>query len=222
MNTIAESVRIGQAQVPAIIFEHHRPRAQAVVVHGYGGCKEEILGLAWRIAKEGFSVASIDLRGHGENKRSYDMEILDDVEDVVGQFKKSGKVVAIGHSLGGRLCLLSKADCKIAISPAPQTVSQATQNLITSMRSHRVREEHEGTNFDALKRLPQWDGVDGQQAMILYAARDVPEISSECTKLEKQGIHVEQVENSVHSDIFLNEGTFLAIQQQLKRWFPLP
>ena len=130
MTVVTETFGIGNVQVPAVVFTHERPRAYAIVVHGYGGCKEEALGLAWRIAKEGLTVAAIDLRGHGENERLYDTSIL---------------------------CLLSQADCKIGISPAlGQSFGQATVNLITTMRAHRVREERAGINFDTLNILPLW------------------------------------------------------------------
>ena len=157
MTVVTETFGIGNVQVPAVVFTHERPRAYAIVVHGYGGCKEEALGLAWRIAKEGLTVAAIDLRGHGENERLYDTSILEDVDLVVRHLKRSGKVLAVGHSLGGRLCLLSQADCKIGISPAlGQSFGQATVNLITTMRAHRVREERAGINFDTLNILPLW------------------------------------------------------------------
>jgi len=121
----------------------------------------------------------------------------------------------------GRLCLLSQADYKIGISPAlGQSFGHATVNLITTMRAHRVREERAGINFDTLNMLPLWDGAERQHAMIIYSAKDVPEIKTECQGLERQGVRVELVENSVHSDIFLNEKTFQTIQAQIKAWFP--
>ena len=88
----------------------------AVVVHGYGGCKEEQLGLAFRVAESGLVTYSIDLRGHGQHPLKLDYNVQDDVELAIQHARRYGKVVAIGHSLGGRLSLMSSADFSIQIS----------------------------------------------------------------------------------------------------------
>lgn len=52
--------------IPAVILTPGAPRGAAVVVHGYGVNKEEILGLASRVAGWGLAVCALDLRGYGE------------------------------------------------------------------------------------------------------------------------------------------------------------
>src|SRR5271157_6042721 len=111
--TIADS----DHRIPAIRISPENPVGAAVVVHGYGGCKEEQLGLAWRVAQSGLVADCIDLRGHGDNPRPFDATVLDDVEIAIRNCREFGKVVAIGHSLGGRLSLTSSADFAIGISP---------------------------------------------------------------------------------------------------------
>lgn len=54
-------------QVPAYLFTPPQATAGAMIVHGYGGCKEQMLGLAARLAKYGVAPACLDLRGHGEH-----------------------------------------------------------------------------------------------------------------------------------------------------------
>ena len=54
--------------VPCVTFKPSNSRGAVILVHGYGGSKEEILGLAWRIAENRFTTCAIDLRGHGEIK----------------------------------------------------------------------------------------------------------------------------------------------------------
>ena len=218
---VRECFGTDHVKVPAIVLRQERPLAHAVVVHGYGGCKEEVLGLAWPIAEQGFTVAVIDLRGHGENRRLYDLNILDDVVAVVRHFNGLGPVVAVGHSLGGRLCLLSNADYGIAISPAlAQTFSEVTVKLITTLRGHRVREVRSGVNFEALAALPKWDGKGQERSLVIYSPRDVPEVKADCEELQRRGVHAELVDNSVHGDIFLNQRTFQIIRDQLAVWFP--
>lgn len=209
--------------IPAAVFEPEiQPHGYVLVVHGYGGCKEEQLGLAWRIAQKGFTSVAIDLRGHGENENFFDENIFEGVRIAVEQLKELGKVVAIGHSLGGRLSLISQADFKIGISPVlSKTYSPKTVSLIKEIRGHRTREIRQGILFETLHELPLWNEKCKSQSMFLYASQDVPEIMADCSRLKEEGNLVMQIDNSRHADIFLNELTFLQIEKQLKDWFCL-
>jgi dienelactone hydrolase len=55
--------------IPAYLFLPESPRGGAAVVHGYGGCKEQMLGISARLAEEGWASLAIDIRGHGEHPR---------------------------------------------------------------------------------------------------------------------------------------------------------
>ncbi len=122
--------------IPAIKITASADSPNAIIIHGYGGSKEEMLGLSWRISSLGFNTITIDLRGHGQNVHPMSFKIMEDVENIVSELKSSsGTVIAIGHSLGGRLALLSKADYRIGISPAlNQDFSLATRSFINNMR----------------------------------------------------------------------------------------
>ncbi len=65
--------------VPAVRLLPASPRGVAVVVHSYGGCKEETLGLAWRIADAGCAALAIDHRGHGEHLAPLDDGVLEEI-----------------------------------------------------------------------------------------------------------------------------------------------
>ncbi len=54
-------------QVPVYLLNPDRKEADAVMVHGYDGWKEEMLGLASRLAESGVAPICLDLRGHGEH-----------------------------------------------------------------------------------------------------------------------------------------------------------
>ncbi|MGH7372459.1 MAG: alpha/beta hydrolase, partial [Candidatus Methylomirabilales bacterium] len=58
--------------VPAYLFLPEAPRGGAAVVHGYGGCKEQMLGISARLAEEGWAALALDLRGHGEHPAPLD------------------------------------------------------------------------------------------------------------------------------------------------------
>ncbi|MDO9044682.1 MAG: alpha/beta fold hydrolase, partial [Methanobacteriaceae archaeon] len=188
------------------------------VVHGYGGFKEETLGLAWRIAEQGFMTGAIDLRGHGEHPLDLDENILLDLEASISYFRQFGKVTAIGHSLGGRLSLISSADYAIGIAPAlNKTYSSQTQELIEEMRDYRVRKSNSNI-FDILNNLPQYQ-IKDDKVFILHGSRDIPEIISECNKLKSEGIDIVQINEALHGDIFLFEPTFKAVNDKIKEWY---
>jgi alpha-beta hydrolase superfamily lysophospholipase len=206
--------------IPCVILTPPVSYGAAVIVHGYGGCKEEQLGLAWRVAEIGITTCTIDHRGHGEHKLPLDENVMQDVETAIKYCRTFGKVVAIGHSSGGRLCLASSADFAIGISPALKTAYSAeTQRIITDSRSYRVRESFSGVNFEILKKLPVPQPIDNTRTLILFGSRDVPEIVSSCKELKAKGSHVIEIDRALHNDIFLLEETFGYVVKKLGEWF---
>lgn len=204
-------------EVPCVTFEPSNSGGAAVLVHGYGGLKEEMFGLAWHMAEKGFTVGAIDLRGHGEHQRDLDENILLDLETAISHFKSLGKVTAVGHSLGGRLSLISSADYAIGISPAlSRTFSLQTKESLEERRDYRVRKS-KCTVFDVMNNLPQFQ--QDNKSMIIYGSRDIPEIMSECAKLKSDGIQVIQIDNALHNDIFLFGSTFNIVAQKLQEWY---
>jgi len=135
MNLSRENIQGRGFEVPCIALMPPVARGSVILVHGYGGCKEEQLGLAWRMTEIGLKTCVIDLRGHGEHKLALDRNVLDDVEAAIEHGRTLGTVAAVGHSLGGRLGLISSADFTIGISPALQTTySAGTRQIIDTMR----------------------------------------------------------------------------------------
>jgi alpha-beta hydrolase superfamily lysophospholipase len=202
-------------QVPAVLLMPANPAGAVVIVHGYGGSKEEQLGLAWRVAESGFIACAIDLRGHGEHRLPLDHDVLDDVETAIAHCRRFGKVTIIGHSIGGRLALLSSADAVIALSPAIcPTYGPAIHKIIDSW-SHKVREPSKAFAFPLLERLPVWKPDGRRRTLIIYGSRDMPEIARGCRKLRDAGVPAVEVPGGLHSDIFLLEPTVEAIKKEL-------
>jgi dienelactone hydrolase len=218
-------MRIGNRdlQVPAIVMTPHDPMGAAVVVHGYGGCKEEQLGLAFRVAGSGLVTYSIDLRGHGQHPLKLDYNVQDDVEVAIQHARRSGKVVAIGHSLGGRLSLMSSADFSIGISPPLDgTYGSRTEELLKKLRGYRVRTDRPEKVFDLLAKIPNWEDTDQSRTMIIYGSRDVPEIVTSCDLLRSTKTNVLRIEDAIHGDTYQLEMTFEGIATQLREWFNDP
>jgi hypothetical protein len=207
-------------QVPAIKIIPQDPVGGAVIVHGYGGCKEEQLGLASRVAGSGLVTFVIDLRGHGQHRMMLDDRVQEDVELAIASAQQFGRVVAIGHSLGGRLSLMSSADFAIGISPPLDgSYGARTEELLKKLRGYRVRVDNPGKVFDVLAEIPKWEDRDISRSMIIYGSRDVPEIVTSCDLLRASRPDVLRIEDALHSDTYLLEKTFENVRQKLAEWF---
>jgi hypothetical protein len=208
-------------KIPAILIQPADPIGAAVIVHGYGGNKEEQLGLGWRVAEAGLVACVIDLRGHGEHSLSLDEAIGADLDVAIRFCRFFGKVTVIGHSLGGLLALLSNADYRIAISPPlSRTFNKHTQETLIAHRSYRVRSSDPAYIFAILKELPVWDPAQGiENTLVFFAEWDIPEIVSSCIAIKKVGAHAVEIPKSMHNDIFLVEKTFADVRNRIQEWY---
>lgn len=206
-------------EIPCIQFKPSKSRGGAVVVHGYGGSKEEQLGMALRVAREGVTTCAIDLRGHGENQIPFDLDVLQDLETVLDYCRQFGNVAAIGHSIGGRLALASSADYKVGISPAlGKGFDMKTQEALKDLRYYRVKQPIFETLFKIIADLPP-ENFEKDKSIVLYGSRDIPEIMARCRKLESNGFHVVKIKDALHNDIYTLEKTFNTVTGKLQEWF---
>lgn len=162
--------------VPAFLFEASPAQGGIVVSHGYGSSKEEWLGIAAYLAEAGFAVLAIDLRGHGENMTDIGPGVLDDLMGSLAYMRRYGSVAAVGHSLSGRLSLMTDADAVVGISPSVvQEVSEFGTWMFENLPSPFVREPYSGYVIDLLKELGDVPAFSGP-ALLLYSHRDIPNI----------------------------------------------
>jgi dienelactone hydrolase len=211
-------IESNEGNLPSVIITPANPVGAAVIVHGYGGSKEEQLGLAWRIAEAGIVACAIDLRGHGQNTLLLDEKVVLDVESALRYCRRFGKVVAMGHSLGGRLSLVSNADYAVGISPALSTVfGKQTREDMKNLRKYKVRDSDSGDFLAVFRNIPVWESRQEKPALIIYGSRDMPEIVAACDEIKD--IPVLKIEEALHGDIFLNEVTYEKITIQLQQWF---
>jgi pimeloyl-ACP methyl ester carboxylesterase len=163
-------------RVPAILLQPRAPRGGAVVSHGYGGAKEDMLGLAVALAVRAWAAVTIDLRGHGEHPAAVDAGFLDDVNGALDHVRRFGSTLAVGHSFGGRLALASEADRAIGISPSIfHGISAAGQLMMETFTSPRVREERHGYLLEIAAAIPPIRD-DGKPRLIVHSEADVPGI----------------------------------------------
>lgn len=163
-------------RVPAIQLQPPAPRGGAAVSHGYGGTKEEMLGLALAFARQGWSAVVIDLRGHGAHPAELGPGLQNDLNGAVDHARQFGTTLAIGHSLGGRLALGSDADRAIGFSPSIiEGISETGRGMMTTFTSPRVREDHPGYLLEIVADMPPIPN-DGKPRFIVHSEADVPGI----------------------------------------------
>ncbi|HEY4719302.1 MAG TPA: alpha/beta fold hydrolase, partial [Candidatus Methylomirabilis sp.] len=160
--------------VPAYAMLPERPRGGAAVVHGYGGCKEQMLGIAARLAEEGWAALALDLRGHGEHPAPLDEGVLQDLEAALNWLRRYARVVAVGHSLGGRLALISSADLVVAISPAVASrPSEEGRQMLLAFGSTTVRSPSPMYILELLRKMGEATQP-GRPTLLLHGERDIP------------------------------------------------
>lgn len=221
MNIKRQVIKGDGFEVPSIVLTPDNFKGLAIVVPGYGGSKEEELGLAYRVAEIGFKTFAIDFRGHGENSSYFDENIILDLETLIKYCRTLGVVVAIGHSLGGRIALTSSADYAIGISPALNTTfSEETMRILMNARDYRVRQKSEGTIKRVVKEISVFDFTDDAKRAIIYGSRDILEIVSICKKYKAKAENssVIEINNALHSDICTVEDTFQSVTKQLRQF----
>jgi dienelactone hydrolase len=160
--------------VPAYLFLPEAPRGGAAVVHGYGGCKEQMLGISARLAEEGWAALALDLRGHGEHPAPLNEGVLQDLDAALSWLRRFGRVVAVGHSLGGRLALISSADLVIAVSPSVVSrPSEEGRQMLLSFGSTTVRSPRPDYILQLLRQMEEVKQPD-RPVLLLHGERDIP------------------------------------------------
>jgi alpha-beta hydrolase superfamily lysophospholipase len=215
MNLTRFEIDCNDIVFPAVIISTEASRGTIMLLHGYGGNKEEMLGLGWRLAESGFNAISIDMRGHGQNKAPMDDSLLDDADALTDYFRSEKPFIVVGHSLGGRIALQSKAKYRVGISPAiGLDFSDEMKHLIHFMRDYRVSEDSCNI-FDVIEKLPNIESSIEQHDFVVYGTRDVPEIVDRCKNIQSANGNVVAIDEAQHGDIFLYEKTYQAIKNFL-------
>ena len=117
------------------IYNRYDARKAVVIVHGYTECAEKFRELVWYFVQNGFSVFSMDLRGHGKSVREvadlsvthvehfsdYLRDLEEFMEKIVAPRASGQKLCLFGHSMGG-------AVAAFALIEHPQWFSRAVLN----------------------------------------------------------------------------------------------
>ncbi len=204
--------------IPALLFTADVPRGGgAVVIHPYGGTKEQMLGVALGLVEKGIACLLPDLCGHGENHAEIGVGMLEEMEAGIQYTRRFGPVSAVGISLGGRLALMSSADCMVAISPAVVAeISAQGKWMFENFPSPAVREPYSGYVTELLDQIgpvPKHT----RPCLLLYAERDIPMILQGAAGLQAElsGAELRYVTRDIRPDIKHDSG----LVRYLPRWF---
>ncbi len=203
--------------VPALLLAPDSPRGGAVLIPPYGSTKEGMLGIALSLADAGIAALSIDLCGHGENRAAIGPAMRDEVEAAVGWVRRFGPAAAAGISIGGRLALMSAADCMVAISPSVVAeISPQGKWMFENFPSPAVREPYSGYVVELLEALGPVP-VHDRPCLLLYAERDIPAILEGAPGLKASlpGSDLRYVTTELRPDVKHDSGLI----RYLPRWF---
>lgn len=203
--------------IPAIMFSPESPRSGALLLHPYGASKEHLYAFAVALAHKEVATLAIDLCGHGQNTAPIGPLMVDEMEAALHYVRRYGRVSAIGFSLGGRLALMSSADCMVAISPAVVAqISAMGKWMFENFPSPAVREPYSGYVLELLEQLGPVHGHD-RPCLLLYAERDIQAILDGAPKLKASLTNAElrYVTTDLRPDVQHENG----LVRYLPRWF---
>lgn len=203
--------------IPALLFTPPSPRGAAVVVHGYGASKKEMLGVATAIVEKKIAALLIDLCGHGENTFAIGAVMREEVDAAVAYMRRFGKVAVVGHSLGGRLSLMSSADLMVAMSPSVMVqMSPQGKWMFENLPAPGIREPYSGYVLELLEALGPVPSHD-RPCLLMYSQRDLQALLDGAGDLQANlpGAEKKIVSDDIRPDV-QHENGFI---RYLPRWF---
>lgn len=187
-----------------------------LVIHGYGGNKEEMLGLAVNLAERGnFKLSVLDLPGHGDNlsapfSLAGALTAIEEANAALGQPK-----FFIGHSLGARLGLLAGFQTAVVISIPGDAVFEGNQRqLLKVLRARRVVE---AAAFGGLQEVLAAAVTPVPRMLALRAQFDLKSVSDLIALWGNRVTEVCNIRDCNHLDIISHPRTFMEIDKWLRK-----
>ncbi len=204
--------------IPAFLISPSSSRGGAVICHGYGASKQEMLGVATSVAEKGTAALVIDLCGHGENETAIGPVMRDEIEAAVTYVRKRfGRTAMVGHSLGGRLALMSSADVIVAMSPSVMMqMSPQGKWMFENLPSPGVREPYSGYVLELLEKLGPVPAHD-RPSLLLYSERDLQALLEGAKALQADHPSAEKtiISEAIRPDVQHESGLI----RYMPRWF---
>lgn len=213
---LPEAVQITPWQDRGLWVNCGSARHQGLVIHGYGCCSLEMLGLAVSLASgESMRLLLFDLPGHGSafNEEFTAKAALAATKEAVAAIRKPAFV--IGHSLGGRLSLATGISNAVLLSmPGTAEFEGSRSSLLRVLRPQRV---NEAVRFQALKELLAGDVRPAPHTLFLTAGRDLKSVRDMAAAWQTEQVSFAKIKNCDHGDIMSSRETEKVIKAWLKQ-----
>ncbi len=177
-----------------------RASAEGLVIHGYGGNLDELMGLGVTVAEAAqVRLIIFNLPGHGPDPVT--SLTLKSASAAVGTAlaKLDNPSFVIGHSLGARLGLAAGLDRAILISmPGPIRFEGNRRDLLNTLRARRVRES---APFAGLKEILEKPVDPARETLMMTAAQDIESVTVQARAWRDLCDKQVRIEGSNHLDI---------------------
>lgn len=198
-------------------------KTAVIFLHAYGGCKEEILGLALNVTNLECDCFVYDLPGHGENQQIFNLENIGDfIKNIIGCVQNYNSFYLVGHSMGACIALSIGAEKVAAISPPGEIIFEGRQTeLMQIIRARRVKEEIPYKGLESALSAYKNISKEISKCLVLYAKNDVR--SSRENALSMAGYKnflVKKINASNHLDIITSSQTIKEVRDFLVKSSP--
>jgi len=188
---------------------------KALLFHGYGGCKEEMLKLGLALADFGIDSELYDLPGHGDRK---DYFSLKDVEEFLKGIKKEGSYfLGIGHSIGARL--ICEVPCRrymLLSPPLDAKFEGSKKELLRNLRVRRVKEKKPFQGLEEILTTLKVPELTKGCAVVFYSFSDLKSVQMFVERV-KEKTQCICVKDSFHLDIVTSPEVTSFISELLKK-----
>lgn len=173
---------------------------EGLVIHGYGGSKEEMLGLAVGLAARlPLKLLLFDFPGHGG--AAEEPLTLAAAREAVATAAAAldNPVFFVGHSLGARVGLLSGLEMAVCISmPGAARFEGSRTDLLRTLRARRV---NEASPLSGLAEVLANGAEPAARTLLICAGRELESVTDLAAAWREQGIPCREIRDSSHNDI---------------------
>lgn len=198
------SIELRREDADAIRLVPKKYEREALLIHGYGGSKEEMLPLGFRLAAAGIGCLMTDLPGHGNSGGLFDHETATAALNAI--LKRHRFDVLVGHSVGALLAAAADYPAVCLSPPLDVYFEGNIKELVTVLRARGVREKK---YFAGLKDVIEKTRLDfGEKRIcVIYGYGDLKTVKDFALRAKKAGIETLEVKDASHRDIVTSSAT---------------
>jgi pimeloyl-ACP methyl ester carboxylesterase len=189
-------------------------RAEGLVVHGYGGNKEEMMGLALDVAQSsGLRLVVFDLPGHGDftGTALALTSAVGGLNEALADLERPE--LLIGHSLGARIGLMSQLPMAVLISmPGAAVFEGSPRDLLRVLRARRVVE---ASPYSGLREILNVDVAPAADTLMVRADHELRSSVAMASAWQALKVDCRRIDDTDHRDVVSSPRTFETINEWL-------